>query len=185
MRLDRLGLTATVVILALCLWAGVLLARGGGISGRCDTSTGCSCHSNSPDANGAVTVQISGPTAVTVGSTHTYTVSVSGGPSGSTGGFDLCASGGVLVPVFGCQMNQGELTHIDNSSRSWTFQWTAPASPTSVDFTAVAQSTNGSGSGGDSWNWYGGSAGSPFTITVDATVPVLPTTWGRLKDRYR
>lgn len=82
-------------------------------------------------------------------------------------------------------MTQGELTHVDNSSRSWTFQWTAAASATSVDFIAVAQSTNGSGSGGDSWNWYGGSAGSPFTITVDAVVPVLPTTWGRLKARYR
>jgi len=185
MRLDRFGLTATLVILALGLWAGVLLARGDGISGRCAASNGCSCHDSSPDANGAVTVQITGPQTVNVGTTNSYTVSVSGGPSGSAGGFDLCVSDGTLTPGFGCQMDQGELTHTDNSNRFWSFQWTAPATPTSVDFNAVGQATDGSRTSGDSWNWYGGSAGSPFTVTVDATVPVLPTSWGRLKERYR
>jgi len=185
MRMDRFGLSATLATLTLCLWVGLLFAHGSGMSARCEASNGCSCHGSSPNANGAVTVTLNGPTVVNVGSTNTYTLSVSGGPSGSTGGFNLCASGGTLVPGSGCRMLSGELTHTSNADRFWTFQWTAPASGATVEFKATCLASNGSGSSGDSWNWYGGASGAPFTITVEATVPVLPTSWGQLKDRYR
>jgi hypothetical protein len=150
----------------LICWAAYLFADGSGKTGYSDYSRGCSCHNSSPNSAGAVTVSISGPQTVQPGSKSGYTISVSGGPSGTTGGFDLSATGGTFTAGTGDQVSSGEMTHTNNSRRSWTFQWTAPSTPGTYSFAAVGLASNGSSSSGDSWNWYGNSAGAPFTITV-------------------
>jgi hypothetical protein len=184
LKLHKIGLTVLVVTLTMTLWAGYLIARTGGISGICVEVDGCSCHGPVND-NGNATVAISGPQTVDVNSTNSYTISITGGPAGTTGGFNLCADGGALVAGTGNKLDAGELVHDGVDSRSWTFEWTAPGTEGTTDFTAIAQATNGGGTAGDSWNWYGGAVGTPFTITVMATVPVHPTTWGLLKDLYQ
>lgn len=182
--LHRINLTVMVVTLIMVVWAGYLAGNSGGRVGVCEAVTGCFCHDSNPNGNGDATVAISGPQDVLIGTTHTYTISVSGEPSGTTGGFNLCASGGTLISGAGNEENQGELTHSNGDNRSWTFEWTAPSSVGGIDFTAVGQATDGSGTGGDSWYWYGDAAGGGFSITVSATVPVKPINWGKLKKQY-
>lgn len=164
-----LGAALTVT---LTLWAGYLLARNDGMTGVAQSATGCSCHSSTPNANGAVTVTITGPQAVQPASTSTYTITVSGGPAGTTGGFNLKATAGTLIAGLNSKIVGGELTHSNSSSRSWSFNWTAPATQGTVNLYAASQATNGSGSNGDSWNWYGGAVNTPFPITVSSTVGV-------------
>ncbi len=156
-----LGVAAGVTV-----WAGYVMAHSSGMTGVAQSSNGCSCHSQAPNANGAVTVSITGPASVQTGSTSAYTITVSGGPPGTEGGFDLKADAGTLVAGTGTWTTGTELTHADNTQRSWSFTWTAPAAGTTAHFYAIAQSCNGSGTSGDSWNWYGGAVNTPFTITV-------------------
>ena len=182
---NRIGTTVVVAVLIMGLWAGILYARSGGISGTCAEPDGCSCHGDLPNDGGAVTVDISGPQIVDYGTTASYTITVTGDPSGTTGGFNLCADMGTLVPGTGTELRSGELTHSDGDSRSWTFDWTAPGAEGTANFTAAGLGSNGSGTGGDFWNWYGDTQGAPFAITVNGPVPALPTTWGMIKALYR
>lgn len=182
----RFGLTFSIVLALSVCWAGFLAARSTGRIGECATSDGCDCHDKTPNANGDVTVTVAGPDTVDAGATNGYRIWLSGGPSGNTGGFNLCASGGTLIAGSGCKVDTGELTHSNGDNRFWLFEWIAPmAAPATYEFTAVAQATDGAQTSGDSWNWYGGAQGTPFTITVVPPTPVLPTSWGRLKARYR
>ena len=165
-------LTATVVA-GTMLWAGLLLARSTGLTGVAQSATGCSCHSSTPNANGPVTVTISGPQAVLPSSTNSYTISVSGGPATTMGGFNLKAAGGTLIAGANNQLLSGELTHLSRDFRTWSFTWQAPATEGQVNFYAVAQAVNGTGNNnGDSWNWYGGAVNTPFPITVSSLVGV-------------
>jgi hypothetical protein len=52
------------------------------------------------------------------------------------------------------------------------------------EFHAVAQATNGSGTSGDSWNWYGDTQGAPFSIVVVGPLPLKHLSWGLLKALY-
>ena len=167
-RMLGAGLTVT-----LTLWAGYLLARSDGMTGVAQSATGCSCHSSTPNANGAVTVTITGPQAVQPASTRAYTITVSGGPAATKGGFNLKAQAGTLIAGLNTQVVGGELTHSNPDSRSWSFNWTAPATEGTVNLYAAAQACNGNGNNqGDSWNWYGGTVNTPFPITVSSTVGV-------------
>jgi hypothetical protein len=150
--------------------AGLLGARSDGVSGKTQAATGCSCHSTTPNSAGGVTVTLAGPQSVAPGSTHSYTVAVIGGPNGTTGGFNLMASSGTLVPGVGSQLLNNELVHANNTRRSWTFDWTAPLVDGTANLYAVGMTSNGSGSNGDSWNWYGGAVGIAFPVTVSSLV---------------
>ncbi len=166
-------LVGTAVVVAITLWAGYVLARPDGMTGVAQSATGCSCHSSTPNANGAVTVSVMGPIAVQPGSTHTYTIWVTGGPAGTVGGFNLKADAGTLIAGPNNKVVGGELTHSNPDQRSWNFDWTAPSTNTTAHFYAVAQACNGNGNNqGDSWNWYGAAVNTPFNITVDSSVGV-------------
>jgi hypothetical protein len=173
------------LVVLITLWSGFLLARNDGIIGVSTSATGCVCHNASPNASGNVTVTISGPQTVDISSTNSYTIMVSGGPAGTTGGFNLSADGGTLIEGANNQLDTGELTHKDRNSRSWTFDWQAPATEGTNNFFAVAQATNGSGTSNDSWNWYAGQAGAGFQIRVERPVQTIPSSWGRVKSVYR
>ncbi|MEK6987918.1 MAG: choice-of-anchor V domain-containing protein, partial [Candidatus Thermoplasmatota archaeon] len=94
------------------------------------------------------------------------------GPAGTTGGVNLKATAGTLIAGPNNKLEAGELTHSNSSSRSWSFNWRAPATEGAVNLYAASQACNGSGTGGDSWNWYGGAVNTPFPITVSSTVGV-------------
>jgi hypothetical protein len=154
----------------LAFWAAYLFADQSGRTGVSTSSSGCSCHGSSPNTNGAVSASITGPQTVLAGSVGDYTISVAGTPSGTTGGFNLKADGGTFTAGTGNKVSNGELTHSTNSARSWSFRWTAPSTPGTYRFWAVGLASNGSGTSGDSWNWYGGAVSTPFTITVGAPI---------------
>ena len=164
------GFMVALVTASLAFWAACLFADGGGRTGVSTSANGCSCHGSSPNANGAVSASLTGPQTVLAGSLSNYTISVAGAPSGAAGGFNLKADGGTFTAGTGNKVSNGELTHSNNSSRSWSFKWTAPAIAGTYRFWAVGMTSNGSGTGGDSWNWYGGTVSTPFTITVGAPI---------------
>ncbi len=166
-------LVGTLLTLTVTLWAGYLFARSSGMTGVAQSPNGCSCHSSTPNANGPVTVTITGPQAVRPDSIGTYTITVSGGPAATKGGFNLKAQAGTLIAGPNTNIVGGELTHSNPDSRSWSFDWKAPATEAPVNLYAVAQATDGAGgNSGDSWNWYGGAVNTPFPITVSSTVGV-------------
>jgi flagellar hook capping protein FlgD len=170
--MSRTALVTGTIVTAAMLWAVGLLASSGGVTGKSQSAQGCNCHSTSPSASGAVTVTITGPPAVKPGTINSYTLTVSGGPAGTTGGFDLSSSGGTFTAGTGSRTANGELVHSNNSHRSWTFSWTAPAAEGTVNWYAVGQATNGSGTDGDSWNWLGNAAGTAFPIVVSSSLGV-------------
>ena len=161
----------TTALGALALWSAEVMAHSTGSPGLAQSPTGCSCHNTAPNQNGAVTVTITGPQAVAPGATYAYTISVSGGPGGTTGGVDLHATGGRLIAGTGTAIESGDLVHSDATHRSWPFSWTAPGTQGNYNFYAIGMSSNGT-FGADSWNWYGGAVNTPFIISVDSLVDV-------------
>jgi hypothetical protein len=160
------------VVLALATLFVVLAGRPwafpDGRAGVAQHQSGCSCHS--PDPSAGVSVSIQGPNAVAPGSTNSYTVTVSG-PAGTQGGFDLESTGGTFIPGTGNKVLTGDLVHANPNSRSWTFQWTAPATAGTAQWYAVGLAADGSGTeDGDQWNFYGGAVSTPFTIQVNSLI---------------
>lgn len=161
---------AVSILLGSLLLAGRSAARPTGITGLAQSATGCSCHSSTPNENGLATVAITGPQIVAPGAIANYTISVSGGPASTKGGFNLVADSGTLVPGPDCQLLNGQLTHFSPDYRTWHFSWQAPSTGGGGSFYAVAQAVDASGTNrGDSWNWYGGAVNTPFPITLGVT----------------
>lgn len=146
-----------------------------GITGR--TTTGCTCHSTSANAN--VTVSLTSPTSTlfsggyTPGNTYTLDFTVA-----QTGqvlfGLDVKASAGTLIAgTSGDNKKSGtEITHTGTgnataNTHTFTFTWTAPASG-NVSFTYAGNATNGNGTDdtGDHWN-KGSVVVSPATGIAD------------------
>lgn len=161
----------SLLVIGITASAGYLLAENGGTPGK--TTRGCNCHENLPNVNGVVTVSIDGPQVVAPSSVSDYTISVTGGPSGTYGGFDLAATGGILIPGAGTRIASGELVHSEPTNRTWSFQWQAPATDGVYGFLGVGQACNADGdNSGDSWNYYGGSEGAQFAVTVSSAIGV-------------
>ena len=172
------SVTAGFLLTGLALFAlsGRLAAHTDGVSGRYQFATGCSCHGTTPNENGALVVDVLGPTALAPGATGHFTLTVTGGPAGTTGGLDLHATGGTLVPGAGTYLASGEIVQSDNTRRTWSFDWQAPMTEGTYNFHSIAMaSNNDDGTDGDSWNWFGGAAGTPFGILVSPAVDVDPS----------
>jgi hypothetical protein len=169
-RFATLSLTAFMVF-----GTTQLHARNDGVTGKAQSSQGCSCHSTSPNGNGAVVVTLSGPQAVKPLFAAHYTLSVAGGPSGTTGGFDLTCASGTFGTGLGSRVSGQDVTHVDATRRQWTFDWTAPAAEGTYNFYAVGLTSDGSGTSGDSWNWNGGAVNTAFAVSVSANVGVDDT----------
>ena len=139
----------------------------GNSGGKFSSGTGCGCHYGS-----TATVSMSGqPSSYTPGSTYTLSISVSGGVSGSAGGFSLDVNKGTLstggVGIMAVKVNsaQNSATHTTNSYRSWSVDWTAPSSGSgTAQFNLAGMTANGaSGNNGDAWG--------TTTITVPESGP--------------
>lgn len=155
---------------------GTALAFSGGISG----------YSGNPATNGGATctlchsggivpsVSLSGPNSVAPGSTHTYTLTISGGQE-VAGGLDVSVTGGMLtVSAAGTKLLNNEITHTAskpaaNGEVTFSFDWTAPVSG-SVTMYAAGNSVDGqSGAQGDN------SAATQLSIAVETMGNQPPT----------
>jgi glucose/arabinose dehydrogenase len=152
---------------------GVQASPGGrvGFSGNPATTGGQTCTLCHASGAAIPTVTISGPAAVTAGSTNAYRLTITGGRA-VVGGFNVSteAALGVLSPGGSdTQLIAGELTHtapkpFSAGSVSFDFFWTAPASNDTVTFYGAGNSTNGNGElTGD------GVAATVFDVTVSGS----------------
>ena len=145
-----------VMMVSILLLVPAIQGYSGGVYNQ---ASGCNCHSGTA-APGA-TVSISGlPTSYDVNKLYQVTVSVSGGVSGSSGGFSLEVDKGTLSTGFGLMLvnvnSKGDsATHsiTGSSYRSWSFEWTSPAAGAGiVTFDVAGMTTNGDGTNnGDRW----------------------------------
>lgn len=158
------------VVFSMMVITALFFSVQGYSTGRYDRAqTGCECHGLSADPT--VTVDITGlPAEYNPGETYQLTVTVTGGPATTKGGFNLEVTAGTLSPVdSSVQTNafQNQSTHTHPNQRSWDVDWTAPAQGTGpVTFWAAGNAVNGNGNaGGDGWNLFS-------TVVPEASQPV-------------
>ena len=145
--------------LALLITAFMLLslpAIDGNSSGiHNQASTGCTCHYS----GSAPTINQNFPSTYTGGQSYTIQISAQGGVSGNNGGFNVLVDKGTLstpgVGIMAVKVDSSGLsaTHTTSSYRSWSFDWTAPATGSgtvNVDIAVLTANSN-SGTGGDAW----------------------------------
>jgi hypothetical protein len=114
-----------------------------GMSGK-DGTTCSSCHNT-----GMVpVVTLTGPTAVIPSLTYTYTLAIVGGQE-KGGGFNVAIDQGALLSLEGeSRLQNGEITHVapkevdEDKVVRFTFQWTAPITPTAVTMYGAGVSAN-------------------------------------------
>ena len=145
-------------------------------SGRTGSTDGCgagSCHSSTSPT---VVPALSGtPSSGYVpGTTYSLSISASGGPSGTSGGFNLDSNHGVFSnPGQNARLSSGEVTHSNSNSRAWSVDWTAPTTGSGdvVFYLAVNLVNGNGGTSGDSWgadSWtLSEASSSPSPIQVD------------------
>ncbi len=176
----KFWLVLGIGLLLLVLYQTSASARSGGIdgySGNPGINGGADC-TDCHDGGTVPTVSISGPTTVDVGTTNTYTLTITGAQSGSNprGGLDVSATSGTLVSIGGqgTAISAGELIHstakqfAGAGSISWNFQWTAPGTAGSATLYGAGLSGNGSGTGND------GTDTSSLAITVQEPIVNQP-----------
>ena len=124
---------AIFVLMMLISSSQVAIANSTGKTGQ--STAGCTCHGSASSLSPSLSGLPWGAGGYTPGAT--YSLNWDGGPHISgDGGFNLDASAGSwsnLGPQV--QLQNGELTHSSDSLRSWSADWTAPATGTgNVDF---------------------------------------------------
>lgn len=130
------------------------------------------CHSGSaPSASGPTTTLVvaNGRRALAQGEVIGVTTTVSGGVTGSTGGFVCEATAGAFTgngTTSHVISNPLGVTHLNNSTRTWTYTFTAPNTVGPVELTSVGLATDGSGTGGDRFSFNG------FDKTATSATPV-------------
>lgn len=174
------------ILIALIIPIGYTLlgsnSNGTFITGN--STAGCSCHAPNNSAT-SITITSTIPSGgFTGGQTYTITLEVENpnyGGAPNRGGFDLSVNQGTLTAGTGTTLNgTTELVHtspqvLTAGKATWTFDWTAPASPTSggVTFSAAGNITNGnSGTGGDAPNI----GTQNFPEAAAAAAPTITTT---------
>ena len=150
---------ATVIRLLTVLLGCIILvaivevgAKSNGVSGY--SQSGATCHSGTADPS--VTVTITGiPASYIPGTNYNLQVTVTGGPAGVGGGFDLSVTAGTLTTTDpNALIKNGEATNANGNVRTWSVRWQAPAAGTgTVTFYVSGLSSNDDGkTTGDGWN---------------------------------
>ncbi len=159
MQLKAILLSAVVAMVVL---TPVIEANSGG---KHFSSGGCGCHGGS---SSSVSISENFPSSYTPGQTYSIQVSVSGGVTGTHGGFNVEVDKGSVSTGgnSGVKVSGKSVTHTNKANRAWSFDWTAPTSGSGTVTAGIAgMSANGaSGNGGDSW--------STTSVTITETVVV-------------
>ena len=146
MQLKAILLSAVVAMVVL---TPVIEANSGG---KHFSSGGCGCHGGS---SSSVAISENFPSTYTPGQTYSIQVSVSGGVTGTHGGFNVEVSKGSLSTGgnSGVKVSGKSVTHTNKANRAWNFDWTAPSSGSGTVTAGIAGMTaNGvSGTSGDAW----------------------------------
>jgi len=165
MQLKAILLSAVV---AMVMLSPIIEASSNGKHG---SSGGCSCHGSS---SSSVTISENFPSSYNAGQSYAIQVSVSGGVSGTKGGFNVevdmgsfSTGGSSSVKVSG-----KSITHANSGNRAWTFDWIAPSAGSgTVTVNIAALAANGaSGNNGDTW------ASTSLTITETIVATNSPPT---------
>ena len=149
----RIIIVGTFLMLLLMAVPDTAFANSSGRTGSTDGCGAGSCHSSTTPT---VTPSLSGTpsSGYAAGTTYSLSISASGGPSGTTGGFNLDSSQGVFSnPGPNAQISLGEVTHTNSNSRAWSVDWTAPPTGSGdvVFYLAVNLVNGNGGTSGDSW----------------------------------
>ena len=146
-------LLAIVLLTMLISSSQVAIANS---NGKYNSSSGCNCHGSTPDSS--LTPTHNFPATYTPGQLYSLNLGMSGGVSGTNGGFNLLVSDGTLSTGFGIMNTQvnsagNQGTHQFPDYRSWSLDWTAPSSGSgTVAFTFAVNAANGNGAvSGDGW----------------------------------
>jgi len=158
MQLKAILLSAIVAMVVL---TPVIEANSGG---KHFSSGGCGCHGGSSTS---VSISENFPSSYTPGQTYSIQVSVSGGVSGTHGGFNVEVSKGSLSTGgnSGVKVSGKSVTHTNKANRAWSFDWTAPTSGSGTVTAGIAGLTaSGGGTGGDAW--------TTMSVSITETVVV-------------
>ena len=132
-------------------------------NGRHNSSGGCGCHGGSSPG---VTISENFPSTYVAGQSYSIQVSVSGGVSGTAGGFNVQVDKGTLSTGgnSGVKVSGLSVTHSNKANRAWSFDWIAPSSGSGTVSVGIAgmSANGGSGNNGDAW--------SSITRTISETV---------------
>ncbi len=172
-------LLAIVLLTMLISSSQVAIANSNGKTGS--STSGCTCHGSSSTVSPSLSGLPWGAGGYTPGST--YSLNWDGGPHiPGDGGFNLDSSAGTWSNLGSqVQLVNGELTHSSDSLRSWSADWTAPATGTgNVVFNLAVLYANGNGAtSGDDWGigtWTLGEASSSSNTPPEArSVTFVPT----------
>jgi len=176
-------LTTSVLVLG-----GVLSSRAAGVASGVSSvpanasramNSCAACHSSSgPTAtrtNPPVTTLTVGSLVLAAGQQTPVTTAVTAGVAGTTGGFLCEATRGTFTATSGNHINGtgGSITHSDRTHRSWSYTYTAPATPGPVELTSAALTANNNGSdSGDQFSFTGFDANA--TVGTPVRLYVLP-----------
>ncbi|MCA8973722.1 MAG: hypothetical protein KDC98_03325 [Planctomycetes bacterium] len=177
-----------VAVPALILLASNLSSRASGVeSGNNSIPANASsqmpscqqCHSGSGPSvgrtNGPTTHLTASLLVLQPGQTTSVTTAVTGGVSGTDGGFICEASAGTFTAGSTSRIitNPASITHANDRNRTWTYTYTAPNSTGLVTLTSAGLSANGSGSSGDEFSFSGYDPNA--TTATPMRMFVLPT----------
>ena len=141
--------TRIPILITVLLMISLAPVIDGKPTGKQNSSNGCSCH-----YAGSATPNHNFPSTYNPGQTYSIQISVSGGVSGTGGGFSLEVDNGIYGNAgSGVSFSGNSATHTNPNSRSWSLDWTAPSAGSGTVSVALATlAANGNGENtGDSW----------------------------------
>ena len=155
----RNAMALVVLVMMILSFSTPVIAKE---DGKFGSSNGCSCHSSSSTTT---TPTHNFPSSYTPSTTYSIQIGLTGGVSGTKGGFSLEVSQGTFstgISIGSVQINTAgnQATHTTSDYRSWGLYWESPSSGSgNVVFELAVLSANGNGAtSGDSWGTI-----SPFT----------------------
>lgn len=184
LAMPRRGAISVIVIFLLLSSASQMAIANS--SGKYNSSNGCNCHGS---ASSSLTPTHNFPSTYSPGQSYSLNIGMSGGVSGSKGGFNLQVSDGTLSTSFGIMNTQvnsagNQGTHSFPDYRSWSLDWTAPSAGSGpVNFALAVMAANGNGNNqGDHWATLthqssedSGSTNTPPEASSVSYVPSSPT----------
>lgn len=177
----RLRAASAALLLALVgLSASEASARAGGYAVAPGVTSCKGCHTGSDVAPGIPTVMLTGPAALAPGAKGTYSLSIAASAGGPTAraGLTVYVSAGTATltatDTAKTKLDMGQLVNSNAAAMSAgriTYSWdvTAPATPSTFTLTAIGLACNGSGSGGDKENF------KTLTVSVGGAQAGVPT----------